>query len=126
MGVRGPKLPFVVALLLAQDVLAERVIGDREVATKELGEWIINGGATSKDLGIVCVEIGVDHVNITIDGSSVGREAIEILAEGLGGHDGVDGSQAHNDLVHQRGIFNAIKRVLSLVGLQTSQCGRGK
>ncbi len=38
MGVQGPELAVVVALLLAENVLAERVVGNGQVAVKELGE----------------------------------------------------------------------------------------
>ncbi len=57
MSVQGPKLAIVVALLLAQDVLAECVVRYGKVAVKELGEWIVNRCTTSKDLGVVGVEI---------------------------------------------------------------------
>jgi hypothetical protein len=57
VSVQGPKLAIVVALLLAQDVLAECVVRYGKVAVKELGEWIVNRCTTSKDLGVVGVEI---------------------------------------------------------------------
>jgi hypothetical protein len=40
----------------------------------------------------------------------------------LGGGNGVDGHQSHDDLVHERGIINPIKRVLVPVSEQSCYC----
>jgi hypothetical protein len=63
----------MVMLLFSFDILVESDVGYGEIAVKELDKWVINRGSTSDDLGIVCNEVGIDHVDIAVDGGSVDR-----------------------------------------------------
>jgi hypothetical protein len=79
-----------------------------------------------KDLQIVGIEVEVDHVHVAVGGGGGAQELVQDLAERLYGCNGVNGCKANNNLVHQGVICNAIKCVLSLIRLKTSQSGSSK
>ncbi len=63
----------MVTLLFPFDILVESGVRHGKIAIEELGKWVIHCGSTSDDLGIVCVKLGVDHVDVAIDGGSIDR-----------------------------------------------------
>jgi hypothetical protein len=63
----------MVTLLFPFDILVESGVGYGKLAIEELRKWVIHCGSASDDLGIVCVEVGVDHVDVVIDGGSIDR-----------------------------------------------------
>ncbi len=57
----------------------------------------------------VHVEVGVDEVNVTIDGSSLDGKIVEVCVNGLGGRDAVDWRKPHNDHVHQGPVLYPVE-----------------
>ncbi len=85
MDVGCAQFLIVVPLLLAEDVLSKSIILNGKVSIEQLRQGIVNGCTTCRNLRIVGVEVGVDEVDVPIHGCGIGREGIEVLAEGLGG-----------------------------------------
>ena len=63
----------MVTLLFPFDILIESGVRYGKIAITELGKRVIHRGSASNDLGIVGVEVGVDHVDVAIDGGSIDR-----------------------------------------------------
>jgi len=47
---------------------------------------------------------------------------LQVVPQHLGGGDGVNGGEAHDDFVHEWGVLNAIEDVLVFVGKQLHFC----
>ncbi len=82
---------------------------------------MLRGSSTVAPLAKICevfVELGVDPVNIAANCCSKHTQILQVVPQRLGGGDGVDGGEAHDDLVHEWGVLNAVEDVLILVGEQ--------
>ena len=89
-------------------------------------DGVVDGGSPGKDLGVVHVEVGVDEVDIAVDGGRIDGQVREVGVKGLGGRDTVDRGQLHDLLVDERTILYTVKGVLALVDLEASLGGRGE
>ena len=116
----------MICVLLLCHVGFEVVVRDDKVSVKKLGDGVINGGSPGKDLGIVHVEVGVDEVDIAVDGGHIDGQVREVGAMGLGGRDTVDRGHLHDLLVDERTILHTVKGVLALVDLEVSLGGRSE
>jgi hypothetical protein len=65
--------PISVGILLALDVASEIVAWDNHVRGEEDVDGIVNCCTTGNDLGVVGVEVGVEQLNVSLDGGSIGR-----------------------------------------------------
>jgi len=116
----------MICVLLLRHVGFEVVVRDDEVSVKKLGDGIIDGGSPGEDLSVVHVEVGVDEVDVAVDGGRIDGPVREVGAKGLGGRDTVDRGQLHDLLVDKRTILNTVKGVLALEDLEASLGGRGE
>ena len=117
----------MICILLLRHVGFEAVVRDNKVRVKKLGDGVIDGGSPGKDSGVVHVEVGVDKVNIAIDGGHIDGQVCEVGAKGLGGRDTVDRGHLHDLLVDERTILHTVKGVLALVlDLEVSLGGRSE
>ncbi len=91
--------PISVGILLAIDVASEVVAWDDHVSREEDVDGIVDCHPTSNDLGIAGVKIGVEQIDVSLDGGAIGRQLPQIGVQGLGGGDGVDCGQGHDFLV---------------------------
>ncbi len=91
--------PISVGILLALDVASEIVARDDHVREEENVDEIVDRCTAGDDLGVVGVEVGVEQLDVSLDGGTIGRQLPQIGAQGLGGDDGVDCGQGHDFLV---------------------------
>ncbi len=91
--------PISVGILLALDVASEIVGWDNHVREEEDVDGIVDRCTASNDLGVVGVEVGVEQLNVSLDGGAISRQLPQIGVQGLGGGDGVDCGQGHDFLV---------------------------
>ena len=61
----------MIIILLLCNILLKVVVRDDEVSVKQLGNWIVDGGSSGKELGIVDIKVGIDEINIAVDGGGV-------------------------------------------------------
>ncbi len=90
--------PISVVILLALDVASEIVAWDNHVQRMDV-DGIIDHCTAGNDLGVVGIEVGVEQLNVSLDGGAIGREIPQIEAQGLGGGNEVDCGQGHDFLV---------------------------
>ena len=98
------------------------VAGDDEVGIEEDVEWVIDGRPSSQNLWVIFVELGVDFVDIATNRCSEHTQILQVVPQRLGGGDGVNGGEAHDDFVHEWGVLDAIEDVLIFVGKQLHFC----
>ncbi len=91
--------PISVGILLALNVASEIVAWDNHVRREEDVDRILNRCTTGDDLGVVGVKVGVEQLNVSLDGGAVGWQLPQIRAQGLGGGNGVNCGQGHDFLV---------------------------
>ena len=103
----GRKFSIKVVVLHAMNVGLEVVARDDFVSLEKDADRVVNGGTAGNDLRIVLVELGVDLVDITAHSARVSPQVLQVVPEGLGGCDGVDCRQPHDDFVHQRRALNS-------------------
>ncbi len=111
----------MIIILFLCHVLLEIEVRHNKIGIKKLGNGVVDGRSSRKDLQVVYGEVGVDEVNVAIDGSSIDVKIVEVCAKGLDGRDTVNHCKPHNDLVHQGPILYPIKEVLALVGLEAGK-----
>ncbi len=91
--------PISVGILLALDVASEIVAWDDHVHGEENVDRIVNHCTAGNDLGVVGIEVGVEQLDVSLNGGAIGRQLPQIGAQGLGGGDGVDCGQSNDFLV---------------------------
>ena len=117
----------MICILLLCHVGVEVVVGDDKVSIKKLSNGVVNGGSPGKDLGVVDIKIGVDEVDIAVDGGRIDEQVREIGAESLFGGNTVDRGKLHDLFVDGGTILDtSIEGVLALIDLEASLGGRGK
>ena len=62
------------------------------------------------------IELCVYLVDIATNCLCKQAQVLQVVPQHLGAGDGVDGGEAHNHLVHQRGVFNTIEDVIIAIG----------
>ncbi len=107
-------------------VLLEIEVRHDKIGIKKLGDGVVDGGSSRKDLRVVHIEVGVDEGNVAIDGSGIDVKIVEVCAKGLSGCNAVDPCKPHNDLVHQGPVLYPVKEVMALVGLEAGKRSHGE
>jgi hypothetical protein len=115
-----------VRIVLAPDVGAEVVARDGCICREKDVNWIVDCRPTCNDSGIVAVEVAVNHLDVTLDKSTVGRKLSQVGTQRFGGGNGVDGCQCHYFLVEQWGIHYIINPVLVTEGEETNASSWGE
>ncbi len=87
---------------------------------------VVGGGSLRKDLQVVHVGVGVDEVNVAVDGSCIDGKIVEVCAKSFGGCNAVNHRKPHNNLVHQGAVLYPVDEVLALVGLEAGKRSHGK
>ncbi len=67
---REGECPISVDILLALDVASEIVAWDNHVHKEEDVDGIVDRCTAGDDLGVVGVEIGVEQLNVSLDGGA--------------------------------------------------------
>jgi hypothetical protein len=67
------QIPVAIIILLLCNILLKVVVGDDEVSVEQLGDRIIDGGSSGKELGVVDIKVGIDEINIAIDRGGINR-----------------------------------------------------
>ncbi len=78
-----PKIPIMIIILFFCHVLLEIEVRHDKIVIKKLGDGVLDGGSSRKDLQVVHVDIGVDEVNVAVDGSGIDVKIVEVCAKGL-------------------------------------------
>jgi hypothetical protein len=76
--------PISVGILLVLDVASEIVAWDNHVCGEEDVDGIVDRCTAGNDLGVVGVEVGVEQLDVSLDGGAIGRQLPQIGAQGLG------------------------------------------
>ncbi len=77
--------PIRVGILLMLDVAPEVVAWDDNVHSKQDVDGIVDRCPTGNDMHVVGVKIGVEELNVSVDGGAIDRWLPQIKAQGLGG-----------------------------------------
>jgi hypothetical protein len=85
--------------LLALDVTSEVIAWDNHVRGEEDVDQIVDHCTAGDDLCVVGVKVGVEQLDVSLDGGAIGRQLPQIGAQGLGGGHGVNCGQGHDLLV---------------------------
>jgi hypothetical protein len=67
------QIPAVIIILLLCNILLKVVVGDDKVSVEQLGNRIVHGGSLGKKLGVVDIKVGIDEIDIAVDGGGVNR-----------------------------------------------------
>ncbi len=70
--VREGECPISVGILLALDVASEIVAWDDHVRREEDVDRIVDNCTRGYDLGVVGVEVGVEQLDVSLDGGAIG------------------------------------------------------
>ncbi len=70
---REGECPISIGILLALDVTPEVVAWDDHVCKKEYVDGIVDRCTTGNDLCVVGVKVGVEQLNVSLDGGAKGR-----------------------------------------------------
>jgi hypothetical protein len=65
--------PISVGILLALDVASEVMAWDNHVHGEEYINGVVDRCSAGNDLGIVGIKVGVEELNVSLDGGTVGR-----------------------------------------------------
>jgi hypothetical protein len=65
--------PISVGILLALDVASEIVAWDDHIRGEKNVDEIVDRCTVGNDLGVVGVEVGVEQLNVSLDGRAIGR-----------------------------------------------------
>ncbi len=82
--VHEDECPISVGILLALDVASEIVAWDNHVCGKEDVDGIVDLCTVGNDLGVVGIKVGMEQLDVSLDGGALGRELPQIGAQGLG------------------------------------------
>ncbi len=97
--VREGECPISVGILLALDLASEIVAWDDHVHGEENVDGIVDRCTAGNDLGVVGVKVGVEQLDVSLDGRAIGRQLPQVRTQCLGGGDGVNCGKGHDFLV---------------------------
>jgi hypothetical protein len=83
------------------DVLAKVGARDGSIGAEQDVNWIVDRISSCDDLRVIVVEVGVNQLNIALDGHAVRCQLPQIRSEGLGCGNRIDRSNLHHLLVKQ-------------------------
>jgi hypothetical protein len=110
--VREGECPINVGILLALDVTSEVVAWDDHVCREQYVDGIVDCCTTGNDRCIVGVEVGVEQLDVPLNGGAKGRLLPQVGAQGLDGGNRVDCGQGHDLLVEERCVYDIVDLVV--------------